>query len=210
MPDPEITPGTALVEIDLCGICGSDVHAFQSGGPYNPGVCGHEWTGVVSAVAGDVTGIDEGDRVVAGASPPCGHCGSCLRGDPQRCSTALRGLMGTDGRSPHAGGFAPTQAVDARRLLRVPSSLSVEQAAMTEPTMVATHAVRRSRINLGDVVAVIGAGPIGLLTLQCARAAGAGRLFVVEPDPVRADLAKALGAEAVFAPGERRPRRWPT
>jgi threonine dehydrogenase-like Zn-dependent dehydrogenase len=73
---------------------------------------------------------------------------------------------------------------------------------MTEPTMVAAHAVRRSRIKLGDVVAVIGAGPIGLLTLQCARAAGAGRAFVVEPGPARAELARRLGAQDVFSPGQ--------
>ncbi|MPY92549.1 MAG: zinc-binding dehydrogenase [Acidimicrobiia bacterium] len=199
--DPVVTPGAALVEIDLCGICGSDVHAYQSGGPYPPAVCGHEWTGVVSAVASDVTHVAEGDRVVGGAAPPCGRCGSCERGDASRCSRALRGLMGSDGFSPASGGFAATQAVHARRLARVPAQLSTEQAAMTEPTMVAAHAVRRSRIRLGDVVTVIGAGPIGLLALQCARAAGAGRAFVVEPDPARGALARELGADQVFAPG---------
>ncbi|MFN0091092.1 MAG: zinc-binding dehydrogenase [Acidimicrobiales bacterium] len=200
-PEPTPGPGVAVVEIDLCGICGSDVHAYQSGGPYSPTLCGHEWTGVVAAVGAEVSNVGEGDRVVGGAAPACGRCSFCQRGKTSWCSAALAGLMGRDGVSPHSGGFAPRQAVDARRLTRAPASLSAAEAALVEPTTVAVHAVRRSRIRLGDVAVVIGAGPIGLLTAQAVRAAGAGLVVVAEPDDARRALALELGADAAYAPG---------
>ncbi|HCV00396.1 MAG TPA: hypothetical protein DGL25_04260 [Dehalococcoidia bacterium] len=104
-------------------------------------------------------------------------------------------MMGT----PH-GGFAPSIAADVRRLTLVPDGLDDLDAAMVEPLTVALHATRRTDIRLGDTVVVIGAGPIGLLTLQCARESGAGRVYVVEPIADRAALALEFGANRVFNP----------
>ena len=201
VPDPEIRDGMAVVDIARCGICGSDVHAYAAGWPYAPGLCGHEWVGLVRAVSDDVTVVDEGDRVVGGIAPACGHCEACNAGHTQYCREMHRTFMGRGPLASPSGGFAPSIEVDARRLSAVPDSLDDVQGALVEPTTVAVHAVRRSKINTGDVVAVVGAGPIGLLTMQVARTAGGGHVVVVEPDEARRERALSLGADAAFAPG---------
>ncbi len=195
--EPAPAENEAVVRISYCGICGTDLHAYQSGVMENPAVCGHEWTGEISAVGSGVTGFREGDRVIGGIAPPCGDCVTCRSGYSGDCPHQLGSLMGT----PH-GGFAPAIAADVRRLTPIPEGLDDLDAAMVEPLTVALHGVRRTSIRLGDSVAVIGAGPIGLLTLQCARAAGAGAVYVVEPVADRAALALELGADAVFNPME--------
>ncbi len=193
--EPVPAVGQAVVRISYCGICGTDLHSYQSGAPSNPAICGHEWTGEVAAVGAGVTNVREGDRVIGGIVPACGSCDTCRAGHARDCPNQLASLMAT----PH-GGFAPAIAADARRLTAVPAGLDDLEAAMVEPLTVALHATRRTDIRLGDSVLVLGAGPIGLLVLQCARAAGAGRVFVVEPSPVRAALASELGADRVFDP----------
>ena len=195
--EPVPAGGEAVVRISYCGICGTDLHNYQSGIPGNPAVCGHEWMGEVTAVGEGVAGVREGDRVIGGIAPACGDCAVCRAGYARDCPRQLGSLMNT----PH-GGFAPAIAADVRRLTPVPEGLDDRDAAMVEPLTVALHGVRRTRIRLGDSVAVIGAGPIGLLTLQCALSAGAGRVYAVEPVADRADLARRLGADRVFNPME--------
>lgn len=199
LPDPQPEPGKAVVQIKYCGICGTDLHAYQSGDAYNPAICGHEWSGTVSA---SPTGVDfkEGDRVAIGIANACGHCPTCLRGDAPHCETAFTGLIGLGPLAARHGGFASAIAIDASRLYAVVPEMDDIQAAMLEPATVAVHAVRRTDIRLGDTVVVIGAGPIGLLVLQCARAAGAGFVLVVEPQQSRRDLAIALGADICVDP----------
>ena len=82
-PAPVPAPGKAVVDISYCGICGTDVHAFVSGEPYNPAICGHEWVGHVSAADASVTNVREGDRVAIGVASACGQCSMCQRGDAQ-------------------------------------------------------------------------------------------------------------------------------
>jgi (R,R)-butanediol dehydrogenase/meso-butanediol dehydrogenase/diacetyl reductase len=108
--------------------------------------------------------------------------------------------IGMDALAPPHGGFAPRLAVDARRLVRAHPDLSDEQAAQVEPATVAFHAVRASNITLGDIAVVQGAGPIGLITLQWVKAAGAGKLIVIEPNEQRQATALALGATSVTTP----------
>jgi (R,R)-butanediol dehydrogenase/meso-butanediol dehydrogenase/diacetyl reductase len=110
-------------------------------------------------------------------------------------------MLGIDALRPPHGGFASAIAVDARRLYPVHSKLSEVEAGLLEPATVAVHALRRTPLRLGDAVVVFGAGPIGLLVMQCARAAGAGAAVVVEPEPSRAKLAQELGATTVLDPG---------
>ena len=190
-PEPEASPGRAVVDIRYCGICGTDLHAWLSGAPYNPAICGHEWCGDVRAVPGDVNGVREGDRVAIGVAGACGGCASCRRGDAAHCETAFAGMIGVGPLAAAHGGFAPSIAVDASRLYVLASDVDDATAALLEPATVAIHAVRRTPIVLGDGVVVLGAGPIGLLTAQCARAAGAGAVIVVEPQPAR--RARAAG-----------------
>ena len=202
MPDPVPEPAKAIVEIAYCGICGTDLHAYQSGAPYNPAICGHEWCGTVSALGAGVSGIKEGDRVGIGVAPACGECAPCRAGDAIHCMTALMGMIGVGPLASKHGGFASAISIDASRLYTLRDELSDVQAAMLEPIAVCVHALRRTELRLGDGVVVLGAGPIGLLTLQCARAAGAGRVAVVEPDEARASLAGQVGADVVLRPGE--------
>lgn len=201
MPEPLPAPGKAVVEIGLCGICGTDLHAFQSGAPYPPAICGHEWAGSVSALGEGVTHLREGDRVGIGVSAPCGACPECQVGDAAHCTQVLLGMLGMNALAALHGGFARAIAVEAARLYPVHPALSDEDAAMLEPATVAVHALRRTPLRLGEPVAVLGAGPIGLLVLQCARIAGAGSVVVIEPDPERARLAAELGATVVIEPG---------
>jgi (R,R)-butanediol dehydrogenase / meso-butanediol dehydrogenase / diacetyl reductase len=200
MPQPEPASGKAVVEIAYCGICGTDLHAYQSGEPYNPAICGHEWTGRVSGVGREVTGIREGDRVAIGAATACGFCATCRRGDAAHCETAFAGMIGLGPMAAPHGGFASAIAIDASRLYRVQNSIDDVAAAILEPATVAVHAVRRTDIRLGDSVVVLGAGPIGLLVLQAARAAGAGTVVLVEPQRSRRELGGKLGADKLIDP----------
>ncbi|MEO1056361.1 MAG: zinc-binding dehydrogenase [Actinomycetota bacterium] len=200
-PDPTPAPAGVVVDISYCGICGTDVHAYQSGAPYNPAICGHEWAGTVSAAGAEVRSVDEGDRVVVAAAPACGRCAACRAGQADRCRTAFKSAIGVDALTPPHGGFAPRIAVAETRVVRAHPALTDVQAAQVEPTTVAFHAVRTSELRLGDVAVIQGAGPIGLGTLQWVRAAGAGEVIVIEPSESRRALATQLGAHVVVPPG---------
>jgi (R,R)-butanediol dehydrogenase/meso-butanediol dehydrogenase/diacetyl reductase len=199
-PDPEPEPGKAVVQIAYCGICGTDLHPYHTGDPYNPAICGHEWMGTVSGVGAGVTAVREGDRVGIGVASACGQCPECKSGDATHCMGVLMGMLGIGPLAPPHGGFASAIGIDATRLYPIHNDLSDEEAAFLEPATVAVHALRRTPLRLGDRIVVLGAGPIGLLVLQCARAAGAGIAVVVEPDPHRAQLAAELGASVVLDP----------
>ena len=201
-PSPVPADAGVVVDIALCGICGTEVHAYQSGRPYNPAICGHEWTGTVSAVGAGVRSLAEGDRVVVAAAPACGACAACRAGQAERCQAAFLSALGRDAMAPPHGGFAAQLAVAATRVVRAHPALDDVVAAQVEPATVAFHAVRCSRLRLGDVAVVQGAGPIGLATLQWVRAAGAGRVIVIEPNEQRRRLALDLGAHDAMPPGD--------
>lgn len=200
-PEPSPADRGVVVDIAYCGVCGTDIHAYQSGEPYNPAICGHEWAGTLSAVGRDVKDLAEGDRVVVAVAPSCGRCAACRAGQAERCLVSFVSALGRDPLAPPHGGFAPRIAVAAERVVRTNPALSDLQAAQVEPATVAFHAVRRSGIRLGDIAVIQGAGPIGLGTLQWVRAAGAGVVVVVEPNESRQKLAVELGAHHVVAPG---------
>lgn len=210
--DPTPDPDGIVVDIQLCGVCGTDIHAYQSGGPYNPAICGHEWTGTISAVGAGVaasTGpeehrLTEGDRVVVAVPPACGHCAACRAGQADRCQSAFLVAVGRDPLAPSHGGFAPRLAVGANRVVKVNPELSITQAAQVEPATVAFHAVRRTQPRLGDLAVIQGAGPIGLTTMQWVVAAGAGEILVVEPNEARRAVASELGATLTTSPDEAR------
>ncbi len=200
MPRPEPQPGKAVVDISYCGICGTDLHAYLSGEPYNPAICGHEWVGHVSAKGTAADHVAEGDRVAIGVASACGTCATCRRGDAAHCETAFAGAIGMGPMAAPHGGFAEAIAIDASRLYHVPSSLSDEQAGLLEPATVAVHALRRTPIVLGDQVMIIGAGPIGLFVMQAAHVCGAGSIVVIEPSTARRTIAESLGADVVIDP----------
>ena len=164
-------------------------------GMYEPGtIIGHEFAGEVAAVGAGVDGWTVGDRVTANDALSCGQCPSCQRGQPTLCeSVQMPGITMN-------GGMAEYVALPAALLHRLPEGVTMQQGALIEPLAVALHGVRRSKLAPGDQPLVIGAGPIGLLTLQGALLAGAWRVFVAEVNPARAALAEQLGAFAVLDP----------
>jgi (R,R)-butanediol dehydrogenase/meso-butanediol dehydrogenase/diacetyl reductase len=198
---PEAAPDGVVVDIAYCGVCATDTHGYTSGGLIPPSVFGHEWTGTVTAIGADVTSVAVGQRVVSCVGPACGTCAHCLAGFPEQCDTAFAEANGVSPNAPDHGGFATAVAVAARRVTPVLDGLTDEQAALVEPTTVTFHAVKRTHQPLGAFVVVQGAGPIGLLTAQHARHAGAGRVIIVEPSESRRAVARTLGFTEVYEPG---------
>lgn len=198
-PVPRPGPGQVLVEVGHCGICGSDIHLMLEGWA-KPGVVeGHEWTGVVAAVGTGVDGWVPGDAVVGGPAVRCGRCRRCLAGQPSQCEDRGRSMtddLGVD------GAFADYVVVDSRTLIALPDGLSPRAAALAEPLAVALHGITRGAIVPGDSVMVLGAGPIGALSVAALVARGIGPVTVVEPSEGRQDLARRLGADAVIHPDE--------
>ena len=194
-PVPQPGAGEVLVEVGHCGICGSDLYLIGENLGSPGTVMGHEYSGVVAALGEGVTGWAVGDEVVGGPAPRCGQCRRCLEGQPSQCEVRRRVM--TD----HDGAFARFILVDARALVRVPEGLGRREAALAEPLAVALHGITRSHIRLGDTAMVMGAGPIGALTVAALLARGFGPVTVVEPAPPRQALARALGAE-VLEPGD--------
>lgn len=193
-------PGRVVVDVTYAGICGTDVHGCTDGGMLPPAVFGHEWTGTVRAVGEGVTSVAPGDRVVGGVGPACGSCAQCRRGHAKHCDLVFIEANGVDAQAAPHGAFATQVDVSQRRVVPVPSALSDVEAALVEPAAVTFHAVRRARLEPGSVVVVVGAGPIGLLTTQNARAAGAGRVIVSEPSEARRATACELGFPATTWP----------
>ncbi|MBF6554901.1 MAG: alcohol dehydrogenase catalytic domain-containing protein [Acidimicrobiales bacterium] len=193
---PRPGPGEVLVEVDHCGICGSDIHLLLEGWAGKPGlVAGHEFTGAIAALGEGVVGWEIGETVVEGTSPKCGRCRRCLEGKPSQCENREGSVI--DG---HDGAFARYVLVRAASLLRLPPGLTARQAALAEPLAVALHGITRSGAAPGDSVMVIGAGPIGALSLAALVARGIGPVTVVEPGERRRQLARDLGAAEVVDP----------
>jgi (R,R)-butanediol dehydrogenase/meso-butanediol dehydrogenase/diacetyl reductase len=205
VPEPEAGPGEVVLSVGLCGICGSDLHLYDSELAPDGIVLGHEFGATVVATGPGVEGWEAGDRVVATMPEPCLSCTFCRRGETDLCYQHFRIEMERagvvrDNRALGAGGYGPLMKTLATRLLRVPDALDDRQAACVEPAAVGFHAVKNSGMKAGDRVAVLGAGPIGLFTLQCALLAGAVQAVTVEPVGGRAAVATALGASATVDP----------
>jgi L-iditol 2-dehydrogenase len=199
MPLPAVGAGEVLVRVEACGICGSDVHGYDgsSGRRIPPIVMGHEAAGTVAAIGAGVEGYAEGDRVTFDSTVYCGECAFCKSGDVNLCDN--RQVIGVScGDYRRHGAFAEFVAVPQRILYHLPSGISFAEAAMLEATSVALHAVRVSGADGGETALVIGAGMIGLLTLQAARAAGCARVFITDVDATRLKLAEQVGADAIL------------
>ena len=194
LPTPTPGAGEVLVKVKYCAVCGTDVHGFLYDIVPPGSVMGHEWCGTIAKPGPGVTTWKEGDRVIFGGGTPPPGKGSAMRSDP-RFNYRERGLA--DGR---LRAYAEYTLTEEWELTAIPDGVSDEEAALCEPCSVSVHAVRTSALRLGDSVAVLGAGPIGLLTVQTAKAAGAGKIFVSEPAPARAKAARKLGADQVIDP----------
>jgi L-iditol 2-dehydrogenase len=198
-PAPEAGPDEVLVRVEACGICGSDVHGYDgsSGRRIPPIVMGHEAAGTVAAVGASVKGYAVGDRVTFDSTVFCGSCVFCQRGDVNLCDN--RQVIGVScGDYRRHGAFAEYVAIPQRILYHLPDNLSFAEAAMLEATSVALHAVRVSQARGRETALVIGAGMIGLLTLQAARAVGCARVMIADIDASRLELARNIGAGEIL------------
>jgi len=195
VPIPALTDGNqVLVQIKAVGICGSDVHYYQHGriGTHvvrQPLILGHEAAGEVVQVGEQVTDLQPGDRVVIEPGRTCGRCEFCKSGRYNLCPDVI--FLGTP---PVHGAFCEYVAWPADFLFKLPERMSYEEGAMMEPLAVGIHAARLSQIRLGDSVAILGAGPIGLVSLQAAAAAGATLTIATDVIPSRLQMAQQLGA----------------
>lgn len=194
VPVPEINPGQVLVKIKRIGVCGSDIHVFHGQHPYTsyPVTQGHEVSGKIEAVGEGVTGLKPGQKVTIEPQVYCGKCYPCTHGKYNLCENLkVMGFQTTGTASEYV-------AVDASKITPFPDSMSYDEGAMLEPLAVAVHAVRRAGDVQGKKVAVLGAGPIGILISQALKAFGAAEVMVTDISDFRLDLAKKCGADYVY------------
>lgn len=199
VPRPEPGAGEVLIEVEACGICGSDVHVYEwtSGyewmKPHMPLTIGHEFAGKVVAAAPDVGAPKIGQRVTVWPSISCGTCASCREGQPENCERKVTiGLT-------RQGAFATHVTAPAAHCFELPDSIDSELASLTEPLCVSARAVETGEVRLGHTVVVLGVGMIGLGIALMARRAGASQVIVVgKDDPVRLACARTLGFEATI------------
>lgn len=202
VPSPEIAPNEVLVRVRSCGICGSDVHGYDgsSGRRIPPVIMGHEASGEIASVGSAARQFKAGERVTFDSMICCRNCVFCREGRPNLCEDRrVLGVSCEDYR--RHGAFAEYVAVPDHIVFRVPDGVSFDEAAMVEPVSVAVHAVARATPSLGDSALVVGAGMIGLLTIQALRSAGCGRIFSVDLAADRLRLAKELGADETIQAG---------
>lgn len=203
LPTPQPGPEDVLIQVAACGICGSDVHGYDgaSGRRIPPVVMGHEAAGIIAAVGSQVKDFQPRDRVTFDSTVYCGTCEFCRHGEVNLCNN--RQVVGVSCEDyMRAGAFAEYVTVPARILYRLPERMPFPEAAMLEAVSVALHAVRVSELQGGETALVIGAGMIGLLTLQAARVAGCAPIYIADLDETRLSLAEHLGAdEALKASG---------
>lgn len=217
-PDPEIKPDQVLLEVQATGVCGSDLHFYETdrddyilypGLTKFPSILGHELAGKVVEVGRDVDDLSVGDMVTVEEMIWCGHCVPCRNGYPNHCTNLEEIGFTID------GGFANYLAIGAKYAWKIDAvaehfgseKKAYEVAAMTEPTCVSYNAMfeRAGGFRPGHYVSVFGAGPIGLAAVGLAEAAGAGMIVAFDISAERVELAKQLGADQAYDPREVNP-----
>lgn len=197
---PEPQPGQVLVRVTAVGVCGSDTHFYETGSigdivVQGPIVLGHETAGEIVAVGPGVDSSRVGTRVAVEPQTPCRKCDYCKTGRYHLCRDIL-----FYGAWPVDGSFAEYVIVDDDFAHAVPEEISDEQAALLEPLSVAVHAARRAGVKAGDKVLITGAGPIGVMNVQVAKALGASEVVISDPIAHRRDFALAHGADVALDP----------
>lgn len=197
--DPELGPGELLVKVEACTVCGVDLRTYRHGDKKiaPPRILGHEFCGTVVASTAPDAGVSVGDRVVAYIVIACGRCRFCQDGRANLCTA--RTTMAYH----HDGAFAeyvriPAQAVAQRQVYRVPDHVPSHHAAICEPLGCVLNAHNRLNIGFRDRVAVIGAGPIGIMHAMAARARGARQVLMLETSPDRLELARKFDVDGAI------------
>ncbi|MGY4690715.1 galactitol-1-phosphate 5-dehydrogenase [Salibacterium sp. K-3] len=197
-PVPEVTAADdVIIEVEAAGICGSDLSRYAKLGPYVKGMTfGHEFSGTVLETGTEVRHVQPGDRVSGCPAFPCGQCRECEKGNPARCTTLT--VLGAF----QPGAFAERTKLPAANVVPVPEGVTMEEAALVEPSAVALHALYRSSLEPGASAAVFGCGNIGLLAIQWAKLFGASTVYAIDIDPAKLELAGQLGADVCLNPKE--------
>lgn len=198
--EPRPAAGQAVIEVDRCGICGSDLHSYHRGVVARPGqILGHEFSGTVLDAPG-VAGLAEGDRVTVRPLVPCGACDRCIAGDIHLCEAddSLHIGYGTGG--AFAERVLVPRAIVNETVFRLPDELPMADGALVEPLAVSFRLVRLAAIEAGDAAMVFGLGPIGLGAVQTLALSGAGLIVAVDPSATRRAAAHEFGADVTVDP----------
>ncbi len=194
VPKPAIEDGEALIKVFYTGVCGTDVHLLHGhhATATFPLIPGHEMVGELVEIKGnDIGAFQRGQRVVAQEVLSCGRCTACAKGEDNVCESLQIIGIHTE------GSFAEYVRVPVKKMLPVPDGIDDQLAAMTEPLAVAVHDVRRSGLQVGEKVLVVGGGPIGMLIAIVARAAGAKQVVISEIKKFRRDFASGMGFDVI-------------
>jgi L-iditol 2-dehydrogenase len=199
-PRPVPGPGEVLLRVMAVGVCGSDVHYYLEGRigdqvVTDPIIMGHEFSARVAGLGPGVEGLEVGQLVAVEPGIACGGCEMCQQGHPNLCPHVR--FCGTP---PIDGVLAEYTIMPAENCFPLPAGFSPEAGALLEPLGIAIHTVDLAHLQVGQTVAVLGAGPIGLLVAAVARAAGAGQVFITEPLAYRRRFAQEYAADAAFDP----------
>ncbi|WP_199425889.1 galactitol-1-phosphate 5-dehydrogenase [Thermaerobacillus caldiproteolyticus] len=187
-----------IIKVKAAGICGSDLSRYAKLGPYIEGmVWGHEFSGEVVAIGSDVSHVKIGDRVAGCPTLYCGKCESCKKGLLSQCKKLT--VIG----ARHPGAFAEYVKLPAENVLPIPETIDFDTAAFIEPSAVVAHGLYRTAIQPGSDVAVMGCGSIGLLAVQWAKIFGASKVYAIDIDHKKLNIAKEVGADAVIHSAEK-------
>ena len=199
VPEPGLGSNDVLIQVKACGICGSDVHGYDgsTGRRIPPIIMGHEAAGTVVRVGPEVSTVGVGDRVTFDSTVSCGTCSFCGTGDVNLCDS--RQVLGVScGDYRRNGAFAEYVSVPAHIVYVLPAAFPFEKASLIEAVSIAVHAAKITEIRQGSSVAVIGAGMIGVLAVQAFRQYGCEKVFAVDLEQTKLDVARLLGADETF------------
>lgn len=201
VPLPEIGKDEVLVQVQVVGLCQSDIKKIKYPLLEPPRIFGHETAGTIASVGADVKNWNVGDRVVVLHHIPCMHCAYCLNENFSMCDV-YKNITTTAGFAPSGGGFAdyvkvPGHIVRNGGLMRIPDNITFEQASFVEPTNCCLKAVKKAQIEPGQTVLITGAGPIGLMFIMLVKYFGA-RAIATDLMPSRIEKALSVGADAAF------------
>ncbi len=201
VPKPEIAADEVLVQVNVVGLCQSDIKKIKYPLLEPPRIFGHETAGTIAEVGGAVQGWQVGQRVVVMHHIPCMQCPHCENGSYSMCET-YKNITTTAGFTPSGGGFAefvrvPGHIVREGGLIAIPADVTFEQASFVEPTNCCLKAVKKAQIRAGQTVLITGAGPIGLMFIMLVKHFGA-RAIATDLLPSRIEKALAVGADAAF------------
>ncbi len=191
VPVPEPAKGQVLIKIMKIGVCGSDIHVYHGEHPFTsyPVTQGHEVSGEIAKLGEGVTGFEPGQKVTIQPQVVCGQCHPCRHGKYNLCEELKVMGFQTTGTASHYF------AVDAAKVTPLPQDMSFDEGAMIEPLAVAVHAVKRAGDVTGQKIAVLGAGPIGILVAQTAKGMGAHSVMITDVSDIRLAKAKECGVD---------------